>query len=58
MKIEKEIFCEFVGLIFYFDKLDSKDVFFKINLMKGLLILVCMVVNDVLEMCLDMLKLD
>ena len=58
MKTEKEILCEFVGLIFHSDKSDSKDVFSKINLMKGSLTSARMAANDALEMCSDMPKSD
>ena len=56
MKTEKEILCEFVGLVFQSDNSDSKDLYSIINLMKGALTSVRMAANDALEICSYMSK--
>lgn len=56
MKTEKEILCEFVGLVFQSENTDSKDVYSNINLMKGSLTSVRMAANDALEICSHMSK--
>ncbi len=56
MKTEKEILCEFVGLVFQSENTDSKDVHSNINLMKGSLTSVRMAANDALEICSYMSK--
>ena len=49
MKTEKELLCEFIGLVFHIDNSDHKDVLSKVNLIKGSLSSVRIAANDALE---------